>query len=125
MSNEQSTVTYSLEQVLTRLENKIDSRFEQIDRKFEQLENKIDNRFEQIDRKFEQLEQKIDHLQQDVTNLKVGQVRLEEDYKNLREDVQELKGSSKAQIWTLIGILLTAIASFSIAVVRFVFLGNP
>ncbi|MGK7943513.1 MAG: DUF4164 family protein, partial [Microcystaceae cyanobacterium] len=53
MNNEPVTVTYSLEEVLTRLEQKIDSRLEQ-------------------------LEQKIDSLQQDVTELKVGQARLEE-----------------------------------------------
>jgi sugar-specific transcriptional regulator TrmB len=100
MSNEPVTVTYSLEEVLIRLEQKIDSRFEQ-------------------------LEQKIDSLQQDITDVKLGQVRLEEETKTIREDVKELKTSSKAQIWTLIGILLTAVTGFLVAVGRFVFVGNP
>jgi uncharacterized protein (UPF0335 family) len=89
MSDEQSTVTYSVAEILTRLEKKIDS------------------------------------LQQDVTDLKVGQARLEEESKSMREDVKELKGSSKAQIWTLIGILITAVSGFLVAVGRFVFFGKP
>lgn len=82
MSNEQSTVTYSLEGILKE-------------------------------------------IQSDLAELKVGQVRLEEETKSMREDIQDLKNSSKAQIWTLIGILLMAVTGFLVALGRFVFVGNP
>ncbi|MDJ0510104.1 MAG: hypothetical protein QNJ64_12750 [Crocosphaera sp.] len=38
---------------------------------------------------------------------------------------KELKGSTKAQIWTLIGILITVVSGFIVAVVRFLLSTNP
>ncbi|NEO77796.1 hypothetical protein [Moorena sp. SIO4G3] len=35
-------------------------------------------------------------------------------------DIKALKGSTKAQIWTFIGILITAVGGFVVAVGRFV-----
>ena len=68
------------------------------------------------------INQKLDNLQKDVTELKIGQTRLESDVSSLKEDVKELKGSSKAQIWTLIGILGTAVIG---TVIRFVITSFP
>lgn len=34
------------------------------------------------------------------------------------EDIKEIKGSQKAQIWTLIGVLITAVGGFVVAVGR-------
>ncbi|MDJ0662379.1 MAG: hemolysin XhlA family protein [Crocosphaera sp.] len=68
---------------------------------------------------------KLDNLQKDVTELKIGQARLESDVSTLREDVKELKGSSKAQIWTLIGILATAVIGTVIRFVITAFPSNP
>ncbi len=89
MSNEQSTVTYSVAEILG------------------------------------QINQKLDKMDERLTNLEVGQARLEEGQTRLEENVKELKGSSKAQIWTLIGILITAVTGFLVAVGRFVFFGKP
>jgi predicted nucleic acid-binding Zn-ribbon protein len=83
-----------------------------------------------------QINGKLDILQKDVNDLKIGQVRLEEnltgeikfldaEVKGVKEDIKELKGSSKAQIWTLIGILITAVGGFLVPVGRLVISGNP
>ena len=68
-------------------------------------------------------EQKLDNLQKDVTELKIGQTeikgdvkRLDSDISTLKENIQEIKGSQKAQIWTLISILITAVGGFIVAV---------
>ena len=73
-----------------------------------------------------EINQKLDHIQKDVVDLKIGQARLEEktdalekDIASLKEDTTELKGSQKAQIWTLIGILGTALLG---TVVRYIIL---
>ena len=71
------------------------------------------------------INQKLDNLQKDVTDLKIGQARLESDVSSLKEDVKELKGSSKAQIWTLIGILGTAVIGIVIRFVITSFPSNP
>ena len=101
MSNEPVTVTYSLEEVLTRLEQKIDSRFAQIDQRFAQVE------------------QKIDSLQQDVTDLKVGQARLEEKVDGIskRLDYQEFINRG-----VIVGLILAVLAGLSKI---FGLIGNP
>ena len=73
-------------------------------------------------------EQKLDNLQKDVTELKIGQTeikgdvkRLDSDISTLKENIQEIKGSQKAQIWTLISILITAVGGFIVAVAKVVF----
>lgn len=78
------------------------------------------------------LDGKLDNLQKDVTELKVGQVevkgdikRLDSNISTLKEDIKEIKGSQKAQIWTLIGVLITAVGGFLVAVGRSVLLINP
>nr|WP_041393399.1 hypothetical protein [Pleurocapsa sp. PCC 7327] len=40
----------------------------------------------------------------------------------LKDDIKDLKGSTRAQIWTLIGILITAVGGFLVAVRQFVLL---
>ncbi len=85
---------------------------------------------------------KLDHLQKDVTELKVGQAeikgdiqkldaevkgdikRLDSDISTIKEDIKEIKGSQKAQIWTLIGVLITAVGGFIVAVGRSVLTFN-
>ena len=50
--------------------------------------------------------------------------KLESDISTIKEDIREVKGSQKAQIWTLIGVLITAVEGFIVAVGRTVFY-NP
>jgi hypothetical protein len=47
------------------------------------------------------------------------------DFNNLKEDIKDIKNSQKAQIWTLIGILITAVEGFLVAVARFVLSDTP
>ena len=105
MSNEPITVTYSLEEVLTRLEQK-------------------------IDRRFEQLEQKIDNLQQDVTDFKVGQARLEErltgEIKALEEKVDGISKRLDYQEFINRGVIVGLILAFLAGLAKvFGFYGNP
>ena len=53
------------------------------------------------------------------------ETKLESELPNLQKSVDEIKGSQKAQIWTLIGILITAVGGFVVAVGRSVLTFNP
>ena len=65
------------------------------------------------------INQKLEKIEERLTKIEVGQARLEANVSILKEDVKEVKGSSQAQIWTLIGILGTAVIG---TVIRFVIL---
>ena len=57
--NEPVTVTYSLEEVLKRIEDKLDSNQKEVKQEIKDINNKLDS------------------IQKDVTDLKVGQAKLE------------------------------------------------
>ena len=67
------------------------------------------------------IEDKLDKQSERLTTIEVELAEIKTEVKNLNKDVTELKGSTKAQIWTLIGILVTAVGGFLVAVARFVF----
>ncbi len=100
----------------------------QIESDLKDILNKLDRKLDHIDNKFEK---KLDNLSNDVIQLKIGQTEIKGEIKELKaeisnnkENIKEIKGSQRAQIWTLIGILITAVAGFLVAVGRFVFY-NP
>jgi archaellum component FlaC len=81
----------------------------------------------------EQINQKLDTVQKEVTDFRTetkvalesikGDINvLKGEVSNIKEDVKEVKGSQKAQIWTLIGILGTAVVG---TVIRFVITAMP
>ncbi len=53
------------------------------------------------------------------------ETKLESELPALQKGIDEIKGSQKAQIWTLIGILITAVGGFIVAVGREVLTFNP
>ena len=75
------------------------------------IETSLEQVLDQINQNLEQTNQKLDTLQKDVTDLKVGQARLEERLTAVEKDIIELKGTTKNQLWSLIillgGTLLT------------------
>ncbi|NEN99004.1 MAG: hypothetical protein F6K50_26975 [Moorea sp. SIO3I7] len=68
---------------------------------------------------------KLDSLQKDVNTINETLIKIESKQNAIATDFKELNGSSKAQIWTLIGILVTAVGGFVVCVGRFVISGNP
>ena len=64
---------------------------------------------------------KLDKQSEKLNTIGVELAEIKIEVKAPNKDVTELKGSTKAQIWTLIGILVTAVGGFLVAVARFVF----
>ena len=96
MTQSPVTVTYSLEEILSRIEGKID-------------DLKADGA----------------KLSEQIKNLEISEARIEERLTAVTKDVTEIKGSQKDQIWTLIGVMGTAVVG---TVIRFVITalpGNP
>ncbi len=94
----------------------------QIESDLKEILNKLEQKLDRIENKFDQ---KLDHLQKDVTDINLRLTKVETKLDSTVEDIKEIKGSQKAQIWTLIGVLITAVAGFLIAVGRSVFSFNP
>lgn len=101
------------------------------------IETDLSKILERIEHNLAEFRKETDHrfeqLNKEITEIKIGQARLEAEFKGdikalqgefntLKEDVKDIKGSQKAQIWTLIGILGTAVVGTAI---RFVIAAMP
>ena len=80
-----------------------------------------------------QINQNLEKLSSEVANINLRLTKVETKLDEgitpkldtLSDQIKEIKGSQQAQIWTLIGILITAVGGFLVAVGRFVISGNP
>ncbi|MBC6418254.1 MAG: hemolysin XhlA family protein [Prochloron sp. SP5CPC1] len=72
-----------------------------------------------------EINHKLDTLQKDVTDINLRLTKVETKLKGSTEDIKDIKRSQQAQIWTLIGILITAVGGFLVAGGRFVLSANP
>lgn len=68
---------------------------------------------------------KVSETNKRVEDIDKRLVRVETKLDSTVEDIKEIKGSQKAQIWTLIGVLVTAVGGFVVAVGRSVLSFNP
>ncbi|MDJ0650099.1 MAG: hemolysin XhlA family protein [Xenococcaceae cyanobacterium MO_188.B19] len=93
----------------------IETDLKEIIGELKQGQNKIIDKIEAIDKKVEAIDKRL---------IKV-ETKLDSELPAMQKSIDEIKGSQQAQIWTLIGILITAVAGFLVAVGRFVFTTNP
>lgn len=68
------------------------------------------------------IDQKLDKLDERICRLEVGQAEMRTDLNTLKEDSKDLKIAQRAQIWTLIGILGTAVIG---TVIRYLLTSFP
>jgi chromosome segregation ATPase len=69
-----------------------------------------------------QIDRKLDKLDERIGRLEIGQAEMRSDLNTLKEDSKDLKVAQRAQIWTLIGILGTAIIG---TLIRYVLTSFP
>ncbi|MGI0482051.1 hypothetical protein ACN4EE_14855 [Geminocystis sp. CENA526] len=85
-----STVT---DNNLKELKDLINSKFEQVDRQFQQINSKfeqIDRQFEQINSKFEQINSKFEKVFEEFTDVKVEIATIKEGQKNIEKRLDNL-----------------------------------
>ncbi|MGK7932082.1 MAG: coiled-coil domain-containing protein [Microcystaceae cyanobacterium] len=110
--SEPMTVTYSLEEVLKRIEDKLDKIDEKFEAKFEKFETKLDK----LDEKFEA---KFDKLDERLNTIEVGQGKLEEKVDGLGKRLDNQEFINRGVLVGLIIALLGGLAKM------FGFIGTP
>jgi predicted nuclease with TOPRIM domain len=95
MATDPPILTYTLEEVLTRFEQKVDRQFTEInqkmDRQFAEVNQKIDKQFaevnQKIDKQFAEVNQKLEKIDDRLNKLEVGQAELSGEIKALDEKI--------------------------------------
>lgn len=70
----------------------------------------------------EKIDRRLNAIESDLTTIKVDLATVKVEAGTIKEDVKELKGSQRAQIWALI---ITLIGATTVAVIKFGFFPNP
>jgi predicted nuclease with TOPRIM domain len=78
MATDPPILTYTLEEVLTRFEQKVD-------RQFTDINQKMDRQFVEVNQKFAEVNQKLEKIDDRLNKLEIGQAELSGDIKALDE----------------------------------------
>ncbi len=84
------------------LKDYLDQQFKQFNQQFA----KIDQQFEKIDQRFEKIDQRLERIENDITDLKIGQVRLEGEIKRVEEKIDGLDKRQGFQEFINRGVLI-------------------
>ena len=104
---------------MTRIEGKIDNLQKDVNQKFETLQKDFNQKFDSFQK---DVDQKFDKIDERLNKLEVGQAKLTEKVEGIDNRLKSVEGTQKNQVWTLIILLASAIAT---AGWKVFFSGNP
>jgi transketolase len=119
MTNTPTTVSYTLEDVLDRFEQKMDKQFAEVnqkmDRQFAEVNQKMDRQFAEVNKQFAEVNQKMDRqfveVNQKLNKLEIGQVELSGEIKTLDEKVSGIDKRLDNQEFLNRGVLVALIVA--------------
>jgi predicted nuclease with TOPRIM domain len=108
MTTTPTTVSYTLEDVLDRFEQKMDRQFAEVnqkmDRQFAEVNQKMDRQFAEVNKQFVEVNQKLNKLE-------IGQVELSGEIKTLDEKVSGIDKRLDNQEFINRGVLVALIVA--------------
>jgi transketolase len=119
MTTTPTTVSYTLEDVLDRFEQKMDKQFAEVnqkmDRQFAEVNQKMDRQFAEVNKQFAEVNQKMDRqfveVNQKLNKLEIGQVELSGEIKTLDEKVSGIDKRLDNQEFLNRGVLVALIVA--------------
>jgi wobble nucleotide-excising tRNase len=119
MTTTPTTVSYTLEDVLDRFEQKMDRQFAEVNKQFAEVNQKMDRQFAEVnqkmDRQFAEVNQKMDRqfaeVNQKLNKLEIGQVELSGEIKTLDEKVSGIDKRLDNQEFINRGVLVALIVA--------------
>ena len=144
MTNNPPTLTYTLEEILSRLDQKIEKQFtevnqkmdrqftevnqkmdrqfaevnQKIDRQFAEVNQKMDRQFAEVNQKFTEVNKKLETMDGRLNKLEIGQAELSGEIKTLEEKVSGIDKRLDNQEFINRGVLVAAIIALISGVVK-------
>jgi chromosome segregation ATPase len=104
MTTTPTTVSYTLEDVLDRFEQKMDRQFAEVNKQFTEVNQKMDRQFAEVNKQFVEVNQKLNKLE-------IGQVELSGEIKTLEEKVSGIDKRLDNQEFINRGVLVALIVA--------------
>jgi septal ring factor EnvC (AmiA/AmiB activator) len=115
MTTTPTTVSYTLEDVLDRFEQKMDRQFAEVnqkmDRQFAEVNQKMDRQFAEVNQQFAEVNKQFAEVNQKLNKLEIGQVELSGEIKTLDEKVSGIDKRLDNQEFINRGVLVALIVA--------------
>ena len=115
MTTTPTTVSYTLEDVLDRFEQKMDRQFAEVnqkmDRQFAEVNQKMDRQFAEVNKQFAEVNKQFAEVNQKLKKLEIGQVELSGEIKTLDEKVSGIDKRLDNQEFLNRGVLVALIVA--------------
>jgi transketolase len=144
MTNNPPTLTYTLEEILSRLDQKIEKQFTEVnqkmdrqfaevnqkmdrqfaevnqkmDRQFAEVNQKMDRQFAEVNQKFTEVNKKLETIDGRLNKLEIGQAELSGEIKTLEEKVSGIDKRLDNQEFINRGVLVAVIIALISGVVK-------
>ena len=129
MTTNPPTLTYTLEEILSRLDQKIEKQFAEVnqkmDRQFAEVNQKMDRQFAEVNQKFAEVNQKFTEVNRKLetidgrlNKLEIGQTELSGEIKTLEEKVSGIDKRLDNQEFINRGVLVAVIIALISGVVK-------
>jgi septal ring factor EnvC (AmiA/AmiB activator) len=133
MTTNPPTLTYTLEEILSRLDQKIEKQFAEVnqkmdrqftevnqkmDRQFAEVNQKMDRQFAEVNQKFTEVNKKLETIDGRLNKLEIGQTELSGEIKTLEEKVSGIDKRLDNQEFINRGVLVAVIIALISGVVK-------
>ena len=122
MTTNPPILTYTLEEILSRLDQKIEKQFAEVnqkmDRQFAEVNQKMDRQFTEVNQKFTEVNKKLETIDGRLNKLEIGQVELSGEIKTLEEKVSGIDKRLDNQEFINRGVLVAVIIALISGVVK-------
>ena len=92
----------------------------QIELDLKEVLERIEKRFDKIDERFDKIDADNKDLREVVINIDKRLIKVETKLDSAVDDIKEIKGTQKSQIWALISILFAAVTGILVVFGRFI-----
>ncbi|MFM6473070.1 MAG: hypothetical protein ACKPGH_06110 [Dolichospermum sp.] len=122
MTTNPPTLTYTLEEILSRLDQKIEKQFAEVnqkmDKQFAEVNQKMDKQFAEVNQKFSEVNKKLETIDTRLNKLEIGQAELSGEIKTLEEKVIGIDKRLDNQEFINRGVLVAVIIALISGVVK-------
>lgn len=119
MTTNPPTVTYTLEEILSRLDQKIEKQFAEVNQKIDKHFTEVNQKFAEVNQKFTEVNKKLETIDNRLNKLEIGQAELSGEIKTLEEKVSGIdKKRLDNQEFINRGVLVAVIIALISGVVK-------